>query len=127
MEYLQTISEHLAQEGFRPKTTLDGEIMFHHMGKTCFLQPSTKTNLIRIITCDFKPLSPKTQEKAMSAAISASASTKATKIFISDDNEIWAVLDLLLPNPEIIILIFQRAMNAFHTGISKFEKLFPQT
>jgi len=123
-----TLTNYMAEEGYRPSLNADGEIIFHFEGKTCYLQTDAKDHdALRIVIVNFHPLATAAARvKATVAAQEATASTKVVKIYTLDDDT-WCTTELVMPEPERFIEILGRTLSAIRAALRTFEKSLAQS
>ena len=119
----KTVLDFLAEDGFRPSSNSDGEIMFHFDGRICYLQTTADDReYLRIIIVNFRPVAGADDlVRVTAAAQDATAGTKVVKIFTLD-GDTWCVAEFLLPDPARFTEVFPRTLSAMRAALRTFEK-----
>src|SRR4051794_23566871 len=115
--YLTTVK----QEGYLPEIDKDGDIKFKSEGRTFYLIVEEKDeNFISILYPNFWEIE-NDQERslALKAADEANARAKVAKIHLMKDN-VWAAVEILLPNPESFGKVFPRCVLFLGNAIRHF-------
>ena len=111
----------LIEEGFRPKTDEEGDIIFKSEGRSVFIRIDPEDTEFLILCCPniWKCESEEDEIRGLAAAAYATASTKVAKVSIVT-NYAWASVELFLPAPADFKAVLIRSLSAMHTAIRNF-------
>jgi hypothetical protein len=116
--------DYLVREGFRPCLMADGDIVFHFEGRECFLQWNERDpQLVRIVLVNFRPVGDGDDfQKVVGAAMVVNRRIKVVKMYVAD-NDTWCVVDLFLPVPEHLVVVFVRSLSVIRLALGMFEEV----
>ena len=111
----------LLEEGFRPKTDEEGDLIFKSEGRSIFIRIDPEDTEFLILCCPnlWKCESEEDEIRGLAAAAYATATTKVAKVSIVS-NHAWASVELFLPSPEDFKAILLRSLSAMHAAIRNF-------
>ena len=116
----------LTKEGYHPELDKDGDVVFKSEGKTYLIIADENDPVyFRLIFPNFWAIeSEPERQKVLVAADHASSRTKVAKVYTTQNNNVWASVEVFLAKPEEFSAIFQRSMNALQASIANFvEKM----
>ncbi|MGI9213974.1 MAG: hypothetical protein ACR2HF_16015 [Methylococcaceae bacterium] len=121
---LQAINEFLIEQGYRPNLEDDGDISFKSEGKY-YVVGSTEGDetYVRLIAPNIWSLDSETErELAIQHANKLTSQFKVAKVFsVNDDKNIYATIELFLPDPQAFIRVFDRSMNVLNAAVREFS------
>lgn len=120
----QLYLDFLTEEGYRPTTDDDGDIVFKREGKTyvLFVDDDDPT-FFRLVLPNFWPIeSEEERTLAYQAATVATGQTKVAKVYGVQDN-LWASVELFLERPEQFTAHFTRSLNAIAVAVDGFVSI----
>ena len=112
----------LAEEGYVPQLTDDGNVTFKYEGGSYLIQiDENDEQFFRVIYPAFWPIESEAErEKVAQAALSATAETKVVKVY-PVDNSTWAAIEMFCSPPEVFKSVFQRSLLALKAGVTRFR------
>ncbi len=115
--------EFLRQEGYSPQVDEDGDVRFKYEGKTYLvIVDADDPQFFRLILPNFWGVGDGGRARVLEMAVAASTKVKVAKIIVVRDN-VWATLELFLPQAEDFRAVFPRSLSALNTGVRTFVKL----
>ena len=124
MAKVDVYQEWLANEGYRPTLDKDGDLVFKFEGGTYILFANDDdTMYYRLTFPSFWPIeNDEERERARRAIDQTNATIKVAKLYFTDeDNNIWAAIEMLLPEPEMIRDIFDRTIRILKASVNEFR------
>lgn len=115
--------EYLANEGYRPELDKDGDVMFKkESGTYLIMVDKDDAEYFRLSFPNFWPLkTPEDQSKALEACNYANRMSKVAKLTMFPNN-VWANIELYVPNREGFKPVFERSLRSLTNAISNFAK-----
>lgn len=127
---LSKIKEYLSEEGYRPQLDEDGDISFKSEGKYYIIQGyQNDAEFIRLIAPNLWEIDdPATLEQAYIQANKVTCDIKSAKVFVNrDETNVWASIELFMPDSEVFIAVFPRCLSALDGAVSKFHQAMSET
>jgi len=118
--------DYLSKEGFHPELDKDGDVVFKSEGKTYLIIADENDPVyFRLIFPNFWAIeSEPERQKVLVAADYATGRTKVAKVYTTQNNNVWASIEVFLRKPEDFKEIFQRSMSALQASVANFvEKM----
>ena len=110
--------------GYAPEVTQAGEIRFKIEGVTCILMLDDEVAYWSLLYHRFWPIRAGQRARIEEAAIGATEGTKVAKVYLAEDDNVTASVELLLPAPEAPPI--QRAIAALLYAVSLFKEKLAQ-
>ena len=122
VEFAQIYLDYLREQGFRPETDKDGDVVFKVEGKTyLIIVDEDDLNYFRLVFPNFWEIeSDEEHQKVLAAVDQASSKTKVAKVYTTPQNNVWASVEIFLPKPESFAPIFERSLNALQACVASF-------
>ncbi|AGX88320.1 hypothetical protein [Candidatus Symbiobacter mobilis] len=120
---LEPIKSYLEEEGFRPKYDEDSDIRFKFEGKTYYIQTIDEDEeYIILLAANIWPIENEEESiKAYQNTNEVTRNIKVAKVYVTPYNNVYATIELFLPNPETFIPIFIRCLGALDKAVSEFR------
>ncbi len=117
----EAYSTFLTNEGYRPTLDSDGDVVFKREGRTyLILIDDADPTFFRLVFPNFWEIESDPERlQVLLAAQSATADTKVAKVFIVGDN-VWASVEQFVSEPASATAVFDRALGAIDSAVSRF-------
>ncbi len=117
----QMYFDYLKREGYLPELDRDGDIVFKIEGRTyLIILDENDEPFFRLVFPNFWSIESEGERlKVEHAAVVATASTKAAKVFPVGNNT-WATIEMFAESPTSVIPVFKRSLSALNTAVMKF-------
>ena len=115
--------DYLAEEGYRPKVDEDGDVVFKAEGGNYFIRiDEDEPTYFELVYPNFWEIEDEDERtRAYVAASATCLGVKSTKVYVVEDN-VWAGVELFLPEPGDFKKLFHRCLNALNNGRDAFAE-----
>lgn len=121
---LQAINEFLIEQGYRPSLDEDGDIKFKSEGKYYVISSNEGDDtFVRLMAPNIWSLDSEIEkEMGIKNANKMTCQFKVAKVFsVNDDTNIYATIELFLPDSQAFISVFERSMNVLNAAVREFS------
>jgi len=118
---LEIYKAYLTKEGYRPEVDSDGDLIFKKEGGSyCIIVDEKDREYFRLVYTNFWPIENDNERlRVLKACDYATARTKVAKVYIVKNN-VWATVELFLPNPQDFEPIFERLCRTLTYAVKNF-------
>jgi hypothetical protein len=119
----------LAEEGYRPKINVDGDVAFKCEGASYVIQiDESDEQYFRLVYPNFWRIkSDEELAQAKEAALAVTTQKKVVKILLAGKTNTWATVELFCSPPETFMAVFNRCLSALRGGVNEFVALMQES
>lgn len=113
----------LLEEGYRPEVDQDGDVVFKREGRTYFIAVNAEDpGFFQLVLPNIWPIESEAERlQVMAAADYSNATSKASKVFIMED-DVWVDVEFFVSPADDFADVFERCIRAIGNGVSMFVK-----
>jgi hypothetical protein len=113
----------LLEEGYRPEVDQDGDVVFKREGRTYFIAVNAEDpGFFQLVLPNIWPIESEAERvQVLVAADYSNATSKASKVFIMED-DVWVDVEFFVSPADDFADVFERCIRAIGNGVSMFVK-----